>query len=812
MSKTTKTMWLRRVSQLGLAGALLMPLSLSGSEAAVQAEKNSEDVYNIQAASLKKLFDEIEAKRRDAMLKASDGNYAEALKELGDLQKQSSKFNGNFAKSKASEIANNIRRIKRVYSSEIMEKARGLVAEKKYEEAIDQAQKAQELTPEDKYIFNFQLECQKAISANKYKNEVSLKNVSPNYEENRKEIDMNLRAAKVLVRKNQLEAAIPKLERVLLVDPFNMEALQVLTHIYKKFYKVGTDRGNESVLATNARNSWEWAEPFNRANITDTASTTNQQGKVRQTGDSELYKVLETITVDSVPYAQSNVNSIIRFLNDQVKDKGISIISNISPDEGLRAVSLDLGKTPLLDVIRYFSMASGLSYQLRGNQVIFGRVDNMTTTEFPVRGDIIAYIIDQNTIKQTESSFKDAESTGGGDGAPSEDAESPIEDDGGAVEEAVSTTTRSKKFNIDSNTLKKYFSERWITFDKGALINYNRRTERLVVRNTAENLRRMETLLRQLDALEQPLIMVEVKMVELTNTNLNELGFEWAFNAYRETESGKKWTLGTTDPTRHGNNGGEMFRVLNNLKIFPEFGEKIFGSDTKVNLSLSINAVAQNRQAEVLASPRILSENNPAEPAMIKMVEKTYFITDWEQPDMESEGFNIKLEGDQPEWDDAKDLGVTFTVKPSVNVDNYTITLNEIKPVFYTHVRDYDNYLVYGVYQYGPNGEVQKAQERKINVKMPEFSKREINTNITLYDGETVLIGGMVDNEVLTRKDKWPFLGDIPFIGNFFRDQQSDIFNRTLLIFITARLMTPKGSPWNPDNSMKNRGLVDFSR
>ena len=43
MSKTTKTMWLRRVSQLGLAGALLMPLSLSSSEAAAQAEKNIKD-------------------------------------------------------------------------------------------------------------------------------------------------------------------------------------------------------------------------------------------------------------------------------------------------------------------------------------------------------------------------------------------------------------------------------------------------------------------------------------------------------------------------------------------------------------------------------------------------------------------------------------------------------------------------------------------------------------------------------------------------------------------------------------------------
>ena len=198
---------------------------------------------------------------------------------------------------------------------------------------------------------------------------------------------------------------------------------------------------------------------------------------------------------------------------------------------------------------------------------------------------------------------------------------------------------------------------------------------------------------------------------------------------------------------------------------------------------------------------------------MIQMVEKTYFITEWDQPDMEADGFSISLEGDQPDWDDdARDLGVTFTVKPSVNVDNYTITLNDIKPVFYTHVGDHDNWLTYGVYQQSSNGPRTPIAERSFNLKMPEFSKREITTNITLYDGETVLIGGMVDNEVKTRKDKWPLIGDIPFIGNFFRDQQHDIFNRTMLIFITARLMTPKGSPWNAENSMKNRGLVDFTR
>ena len=811
MSRLNKSMWLRRVSQLGLAGALLMPLSLDGAETAEQA-KNIKSVYGQQNSSYKELFKQIEAKRRAALVKASDGDYANALAELEAIQKQLKGLGGDFAASKASEVAGNTRRIKRVYSSEIMTKAQKLAADKKYSEAITEAQKAQVLQPEDKSIFNFLLECQKSVSGKKFTDETKLEKLSPKYAENLKEVDMNMREAKLLVRNNQLEAAIPKLERVLLVDPFNMEAVQVLSDVYKRLYKIGVDRGNEMILATAARNAWEWSEPLARIAVAANAAGTNQQGKTRKRSESDLYRTLESIVVPNVPYARSNVTNIIRFLNDQVKDKGIAIIAqDLNPEEAQRPVSLDLGKTPLLDVIRYFSMASGLSYQFRGDKVIFGRVENMTTEHFPVRGDIIAFIIDQKTVKPKSSTFKEAENSGG-DGAPPEDLDAPVIDDGGAAAAAVSTVSSGNKRNlVDSEALKSYFEKRWIKFDEGSRINYNRRTERLSVHNTPANLRRMEALLRQLDALEQPMIMVEVKMVELTNTNLNELGFEWAFSAART--DGNTWTLGTTDPTRHGGDGGEMFRVLNNLKIFPNFGEKIFGSDTKVDLSLSINAVAQNRQAEVLASPKILSENNPKDPAMIKMVEKTYFITEWEQPDMESEGFNIKLEGDQPEWDDdVRNLGVTFTVKPSVNVDNYTITLNDIKPVFYTHVRDYDNYLTYGIYQQVNGGERKPIAERVFNLKMPEFSKREITTNITLYDGETVLIGGMVDNEVLTRKDKWPLIGDIPLLGKFFGDQQSNIFNRTLLIFITARLMNSKGSPWNADNSMKNRGLVDFSR
>ena len=58
MSRLNKSMWLRRVSQLGLAGALLMPLSLDGAETAEQA-KNIKSVYGQQNSSYKELFKQI---------------------------------------------------------------------------------------------------------------------------------------------------------------------------------------------------------------------------------------------------------------------------------------------------------------------------------------------------------------------------------------------------------------------------------------------------------------------------------------------------------------------------------------------------------------------------------------------------------------------------------------------------------------------------------------------------------------------------------------------------------------------------------
>lgn len=802
MSKTTKSLWLHRVGPLGLAGALVLPLSLTAAQA---AEAETQSVYEVRHSELLNNFKAVENDRQAALALADEGKFSDAVNALTAAAKKIADQTGDLAAAKRAEINKNITAVKAMWSATLMQEANKLAKADKYEEAIAKAQLAQQLTPSREYSA-FISACQKMRAAGEFRKETSLATVAPDYQSRQKQIDLDLREAKLFFRNKRYDSARNRLERVLLIDPFNTEAMDMLGLIYNRLYNIGRDRSNEIDKFWLGRNMWEWAEPIETVQV-DT--TLNRNAEVRERGSNDLYNRLERIVFPSVPLKNSTVKDVINYLNeksrlyDKEKKEGVTIIDNLPPEVKRRKVSLELGAMPLLDIIRYFSMASGLSYGFRDNRVVFGNVDTLSTEYFPVRGDIIAEIIDSQTTKPTSSGLKGPEGNGG-DGAPVEGQENTE-----TAEAAAPAPAGDSENQRISAALKAYFSDRWVTFENGANIIYSPRGERLMVRNTPENLRRMDALLRQLNALDQPMIMVEAKLIELTDTNLNELGFEWTFSASRTKGNG--WTLGTTDPTRHGSADG-MFRIINDLKIFPNFGQKIFGSDLNVDLSLSINAVAQNRKAEVLSSPRILSVSGPKSPAMIKMTEKTYFITEWDEPDVDTDGDTISIDSTDPEWDDAVDLGVTFSVTPVVSSDNYLITLNNIKPVFLSHIGDYDKIVTYHTGTINAQGEMVPSQFFTYNLKMPEFAKREMTTNISIYDGETVLIGGMADNEVTARDDKWPILGDIPLLGNLFRDQQNNVKNTSLLIFITARLVNAKGEPWDASRAARNRGQIKFNR
>jgi len=75
----------------------------------------------------------------------------------------------------------------------------------------------------------------------------------------------------------------------------------------------------------------------------------------------------------------------------------------------------------------------------------------------------------------------------------------------------------------------------------------------------------------------------------------------------------------------------------------------------------------------------------------------------------------------------------------------------------------------------------------------PFFHVRSVQTQLSVYNGATVVMGGLITEDRKTMEDKIPFLGDLPFLGRLFRSRSEQSIKRNLLVFVTARLVDPAG-------------------
>ncbi len=88
----------------------------------------------------------------------------------------------------------------------------------------------------------------------------------------------------------------------------------------------------------------------------------------------------------------------------------------------------------------------------------------------------------------------------------------------------------------------------------------------------------------------------------------------------------------------------------------------------------------------------------------------------------------------------------------------------------------------------------------------PVFTSRNVTTSIVIWDGQTVVMGGLIREELTTIRDKVPILGDIPVLGWLFRSEGQNSVKKNLLIFVTARLVDPAGRPIHSDSGFPMPG------
>jgi general secretion pathway protein D len=132
-------------------------------------------------------------------------------------------------------------------------------------------------------------------------------------------------------------------------------------------------------------------------------------------------------------------------------------------------------------------------------------------------------------------------------------------------------------------------------------------------------------------------------------------------------------------------------------------------------------------------------------------------------------------------------------VKPQVTSDNQTIDLS-----LFPEVTDFEGFINYGsqIYVANPDGTQSLLSNNDIN--QPVFNTRRITTKVLVHDGSTVVLGGLIRDDVQNVNDKVPFLGDLPLIGRLFQSKAVENNKRNLIMFVSANIFRNDGELLNP--------------
>ena len=140
-------------------------------------------------------------------------------------------------------------------------------------------------------------------------------------------------------------------------------------------------------------------------------------------------------------------------------------------------------------------------------------------------------------------------------------------------------------------------------------------------------------------------------------------------------------------------------------------------------------------------------------------------------------------------------LGPTLDVLPYVSADGYSVQMTIIPQI--VEFLGYDSETAK---QFVPTviiggGGSTPSVPVSGQLPLPIFRTRSVVTSCNVWDGQTVVLGGLLSENVSKHKDKVPVLGDLPFFGRLFRSESSKTQKRNLIIFVTPRIIDPAGNP-----------------
>jgi general secretion pathway protein D len=237
----------------------------------------------------------------------------------------------------------------------------------------------------------------------------------------------------------------------------------------------------------------------------------------------------------------------------------------------------------------------------------------------------------------------------------------------------------------------------------------------------------------------------------------------------------------------------------------------IAGVFTDPQFQVMIRALDQKKGVDLLSAPSVMARSGQR--AKIEVIREFIYPTEYDPPEIPNQfgGTGLVVGGGggggsssggfpvtpaTPTAFETRNTGVTLEVDPVLGADEFTIDLN-LAP----EVVEFDGFINYGspiqttsVNALGLAVPVVLTENR---IEMPIFNTRKVTTQVTIWDGQTVALGGLIREDIQDVEDKIPFLGDLPVAGRLFRSSVELHLKRNLTVFVQAQLMDPAGMPIN---------------
>ena len=273
-------------------------------------------------------------------------------------------------------------------------------------------------------------------------------------------------------------------------------------------------------------------------------------------------------------------------------------------------------------------------------------------------------------------------------------------------------------------------------------------TNALIITAPPGEMRNILAVIEQLD-IRRAQVLVEAIIAELSENNSNALGINFAVDGSDSNRPAAYTNLGGATQQLAGqiaSNGTSGLSTGLSLAL----GR--FGTGN-VDFGFLLSAIASDSDNNILSTPTLVTMDN--QEAEIVVGQNVPFVT----------GTQLSSANNNPfQTIERQDIGISLKVKPQINEGN------NIKMDIEQEVSDVSNTSVTGASDITTN-------------------KRSIKTTVLVEDGQTLVLGGLIDDQLNDTQEKVPLLGDIPLLGSLFRYRTTTKTKRNLMVFLHPTIL-----------------------